>query len=225
MSRGLGELLAAPPRARMLPDRDPRAGGELEAGYPEPRTRPIRRRRWRRCAGGSRGASASTAIPRAAAAWQRVARARRATATRSRRAPSRPSRDSSCRRTSTGRRRPARTPPSCTRPGHWMENARLEPDLQRFNALLARAGMVVLCYDPLGQGERRAGWHQHGQLAPLLSGFTSLGVMVAETLGAPRRAGRAGRRRRRAGSASPARPAEASSRRSPPRSTTASRRP
>ena len=30
-------------------------------------------------------------------------------------------------------------------PGHWMENARLEPDLQRFNALLARAGMVVLC--------------------------------------------------------------------------------
>ena len=63
-----------------------------------------------------------------------------------------------------------------------MENARLEPDLQRFNARLARAGLAVLCYDPLGQGERRRGWHQHGQLAPLLVGFTSLGVMVIESL-------------------------------------------
>ena len=68
--------------------------------------------------------------------------------------------------------------------GHWMENARLEPDLQRFNVRLARAGIAVLCYDPIGQGERRVGWHQHGQLAPLLVGFTSLGVMVAETLAA-----------------------------------------
>jgi dienelactone hydrolase len=63
-----------------------------------------------------------------------------------------------------------------------MENARLEPDLQRFNVRLARAGIAVLCYDPIGQGERRSGWHQHGQLAPLLAGFTSLGVMVAESL-------------------------------------------
>ena len=68
--------------------------------------------------------------------------------------------------------------------GHWMENARLEPDIQRFNAQLARAGMLVLAYDALGQGERRIGWHQHGQLAPLLAGFTSLGVMVAETMAA-----------------------------------------
>jgi dienelactone hydrolase len=67
-------------------------------------------------------------------------------------------------------------------PGHWMENARLEPDLQRFNIRLARAGIAVLCYDPIGQGERRVGWHEHGQLAPLLTGFTTLGVMVAETL-------------------------------------------
>jgi dienelactone hydrolase len=67
-------------------------------------------------------------------------------------------------------------------PGHWMENARLEPDLQRFGVRLARAGIAVLCYDPIGQGERRTGWHQHGQLAPLLAGFTSLGVMVAESL-------------------------------------------
>ena len=68
--------------------------------------------------------------------------------------------------------------------GHWMENARLEPDIQRYNARLARAGMLVLAYDTLGQGERRIGWHQHGQLAPLLVGFTSLGVMVTETLAA-----------------------------------------
>jgi dienelactone hydrolase len=68
--------------------------------------------------------------------------------------------------------------------GHWMENARLEPDVQRYNARLARAGMLVLAYDTLGQGERRVGWHQHGQLAPLLVGFSSLGVMVAETMAA-----------------------------------------
>ena len=69
-------------------------------------------------------------------------------------------------------------------PGHWMENARLEPDVQRFNIRLARAGLVVLCFDPIGQGERRHGWHEHGQLAPLLAGFTTLGVMVVETMAA-----------------------------------------
>ena len=69
-------------------------------------------------------------------------------------------------------------------PGHWMENAKLDPDLQRFNAHLARNGVAVLCYDTLGQGERRVGWHQHGQLAPLLVGFTSLGLMVRDSLGA-----------------------------------------
>ena len=67
-------------------------------------------------------------------------------------------------------------------PGHWMENAKLEPDLQLLNMRLVRSGLAVLCYDPLGQGERRIGWHQHGQLAPLLVGFTSLGVMVTESL-------------------------------------------
>lgn len=69
-------------------------------------------------------------------------------------------------------------------PGHWMENAKLEPAIQILNIRLARSGVAVLCYDTLGQGERRVGWHQHGQLAPLLVGFTSLGVMVAESRGA-----------------------------------------
>jgi cephalosporin-C deacetylase-like acetyl esterase len=66
-------------------------------------------------------------------------------------------------------------------PGHWMENAKLEPELQRTNAWLARSGVAVLCYDTLGQGERRVGWHQHGQLGTLLVGFTTLGAMVAES--------------------------------------------
>jgi cephalosporin-C deacetylase-like acetyl esterase len=66
-------------------------------------------------------------------------------------------------------------------PGHWMENAKLEPDLQRTNAWLARSGVAVLCYDTLGQGERRVGWHQHGQLGTLLAGFTTLGAMVVES--------------------------------------------
>jgi cephalosporin-C deacetylase-like acetyl esterase len=64
--------------------------------------------------------------------------------------------------------------------GHWMENGKLEPDVQRLNILLVRHGMAVLCFDPLGQGERRIGWHQHGQLATHLVGLTSLGVMVCE---------------------------------------------
>jgi cephalosporin-C deacetylase-like acetyl esterase len=66
-------------------------------------------------------------------------------------------------------------------PGHWMENAKLERDLQRTNAWLARSGVAVLCYDTLGQGERRVGWHQHGQLGTLLTGFTILGAMVTES--------------------------------------------
>ncbi|MDA8358333.1 MAG: prolyl oligopeptidase family serine peptidase [Actinomycetota bacterium] len=69
-------------------------------------------------------------------------------------------------------------------PGHWMENAKLEPDIQRLNFHLVQNGIVTLCYDPLGQGERRVGWHQHGQLAPLLVGFTSMSVMVRDSMAA-----------------------------------------
>lgn len=69
-------------------------------------------------------------------------------------------------------------------PGHWMENAKLEPDIQRLNIQLVQNGVVTLCYDPLGQGERRVGWHQHGQLAPLLVGFTSMAIMVRDSMAA-----------------------------------------
>lgn len=69
-------------------------------------------------------------------------------------------------------------------PGHWMEDAKLAESLQILNQHLARLGIATLCFDPIGQGERRVGWHQHGQLAPLLVGFTTLGAMVAENIGA-----------------------------------------
>jgi len=67
-------------------------------------------------------------------------------------------------------------------PGHWMEDGKLAGPIQRLNEQLVRMGMVVLCFDPIGQGERRIGWHQHGQLGPLLVGVTTLGAMVAENL-------------------------------------------
>ena len=67
-------------------------------------------------------------------------------------------------------------------PGHWMEDAKLAADIQSFNQYLVSNGIAVLCYDTLGQGERRIGWHQHGQLAPLLVGLTSLGLMVNDSL-------------------------------------------
>ncbi|MCW2686132.1 MAG: beta-lactam binding protein AmpH, partial [Mycobacterium sp.] len=63
-----------------------------------------------------------------------------------------------------------------------MEDAKLAADIQSFNQYLASNGIAVLCYDTLGQGERRIGWHQHGQLAPLLVGLTSLGLMVNDSL-------------------------------------------
>jgi cephalosporin-C deacetylase-like acetyl esterase len=67
-------------------------------------------------------------------------------------------------------------------PGHWMEDAKLASPIQKVNLRLVRNGIATLCYDTLGQGERRIGWHQHGQLAPLLVGFTSLGLMVQDSL-------------------------------------------
>ena len=193
--------------ARMLPEPVLARAARSRAGRRARRAPATRAPPWRAADAASPGASASTGIPRAPRRAGRRCASCPATATRSRSASTRRCRACRCRRTSTGPRRRARIPAVVHAPGHWMENARLEPDLQRINARLARAGMLVLCYDPMGQGERRVGWHQHGQLAPLLAGFTSLGVMVAETLGGPRRARRPRRRRRRAPGRSPAPPA------------------
>lgn len=79
---------------------------------------------------------------------------------------------------------PGKHPAVVHTPGHWMEDGKLSGEVQRFNVNLVKAGVAVLCFDPVGQGERRVGWHQHGQLAPLLVGITNIGWMVKETLSA-----------------------------------------
>ena len=79
---------------------------------------------------------------------------------------------------------PGKHPAVVHTPGHWMEDGKLAGEVQRFNVNLVKAGIAVLCFDPIGQGERRIGWHQHGQLAPLLVGITNIGWMVRETLSA-----------------------------------------
>ena len=171
MSRGLGELLAAPPRAGMLPDGDPGAGGGARrlaagsGGCGRPRRRlAALRGRIGRCLGIDR-------IPRVPGAWQpvrEIAGDGYAVEVGTYEAVPGPGRAGA---RLPARRRPGRTRRSCTRRATGWRTRGSTPDLQRFNALLARAGMVVLCYDPLGQGERRSGWHQHGQLAPLLVGI------------------------------------------------------
>jgi cephalosporin-C deacetylase-like acetyl esterase len=67
-------------------------------------------------------------------------------------------------------------------PGHWMENCKLEPDIQLFCANLAQQGFAVLVYDPIGQGERLGDWLDHGHLEPLLVGLSQEGFMVWESM-------------------------------------------
>jgi dienelactone hydrolase len=67
-------------------------------------------------------------------------------------------------------------------PGHWMENGKLEPDIQLLCANLAQRGYVVLVYDPIGQGERLGDWLDHGHLEALLVGVSQEGLMVWESM-------------------------------------------
>ncbi len=67
-------------------------------------------------------------------------------------------------------------------PGHWMENGKLEPDIQICCANLALRGFVALVYDPIGQGERLGDWMEHGHLEPLLVGVSQAGFMVWESM-------------------------------------------
>ena len=174
------ELLTAPPRARMLPDHVLARLSELEAGYPDIASAADPARTVAGVRAGVAACLGLAAIPRTETAWRALGELPGDGYTIEKGifeavpglvVPAHVYRPSA----------PGPHPGVVHSLGHWMENARLEPDIQRFNARLARAGMIVLVYDPLGQGERRAGWHQHGQLAPLLAGFTSLGVMVSET--------------------------------------------
>jgi dienelactone hydrolase len=66
--------------------------------------------------------------------------------------------------------------------GHWMENAKLHPDVQLCCANLARLGFVTLVYDPIGQGERLGDWLDHGHIEPLLVGLSQEGLMVFESI-------------------------------------------
>ena len=215
--------------ARMLPGRVLARAATLEAGARRPgrRRRPARPRS-PRCGRGIAWCLGLDRDPaRRAVAWQRAAASSRGDGytievgrLRGR------ARACRCRRTSTGPRRPGRTRPSCTRPGHWMENARLEPDLQRFNARLARAGMRGALLRPArpGRAARR--------LAPARAARAAAGRLHVARRDGRRDAGAAldvlaARADVDAGPPrpSPARPAAASSRRSPPPSTSASRRP
>jgi dienelactone hydrolase len=176
------ELLTAPPRARMLPEWILARLSELEAGYPDIARVADPARTVAGVRAGVEACLGLAAIPRAGRpAWRALGELPGDGYTI----------EKGVFEAVPGLLVPAHVyRPSAPGPhagvvhslGHWMENARLEPDIQRFNARLARAGMIVLAYDTLGQGERRIGWHQHGQPAPLLAGFTSLGVMVVETL-------------------------------------------
>jgi dienelactone hydrolase len=67
-------------------------------------------------------------------------------------------------------------------PGHWMENGKLEPDIQLLCANLAQRGCLVLVYDPIGQGERLGDWLDHGHLEALLVGVSQEGLMVWESM-------------------------------------------
>jgi dienelactone hydrolase len=178
------ELLTTPPRSAMLPELILARLRELEAGYPEIASAPDPQAAVAGVRTGVAACLGLAAIPRAGALEWEVVEELPAdgytiengvfVAIPGLIVPAHVYRPSA----------PGPHPGIVHSLGHWMENARLEADVQRYNAQLARAGMLVLAYDTLGQGERRIGWHQHGQLAPLLAGFTSLGVMVAETMAA-----------------------------------------
>ncbi|MFH1928320.1 MAG: prolyl oligopeptidase family serine peptidase [Chloroflexota bacterium] len=66
--------------------------------------------------------------------------------------------------------------------GHWMENAKLEPEVQACCIQLARLGFVVLIYDPLGQGERLGDWQDHVHPEILLVGQCQEGLRVWEAM-------------------------------------------
>jgi cephalosporin-C deacetylase-like acetyl esterase len=66
--------------------------------------------------------------------------------------------------------------------GHWMENGKLEPDIQAFGAGMAQLGCGVLIYDPMGQGERLGSWRDHGHLELYLVGSCQQGLLVWESM-------------------------------------------
>jgi cephalosporin-C deacetylase-like acetyl esterase len=66
--------------------------------------------------------------------------------------------------------------------GHWIENGKMEPDLQKACIGLVKQGFVVLIYDPLEQGERRLNWRCHNHLEAHLVGLSQAGLLVWESI-------------------------------------------
>lgn len=64
--------------------------------------------------------------------------------------------------------------------GHWY-HGKTEHDPRAFCAAMARKGIAVLIYDPMGQGERYAE-NEHGHLFPILAGLSQEGFMVWECM-------------------------------------------
>ncbi len=64
--------------------------------------------------------------------------------------------------------------------GHWLPSGKTTHHAQALCTGLARHGIAALAMDPLGQGEREAGWDAHGMPGLLPVGLSQLGVRVWE---------------------------------------------
>lgn len=66
--------------------------------------------------------------------------------------------------------------------GHWIENAKMEPDQQAACIGLTKLGFIVLSYDPADQGERHVNWRCHNHLEAYLVGISQAGFNVWESI-------------------------------------------
>jgi cephalosporin-C deacetylase-like acetyl esterase len=76
----------------------------------------------------------------------------------------------------------ARAPAILFSLGHWIENAKMEPDQQAACIGLVKLGFVVLSYDPADQGERQSDWRCHNHLEAYLVGISQAGFNVWESI-------------------------------------------
>src|SRR3954454_12994248 len=66
-------------------------------------------------------------------------------------------------------------------PGHWWPDSKSRPDFQAFCINMARLGVVVLSFDPFGQGERGVSSRDHRRTEALLVGVAQQGFAAYET--------------------------------------------
>ncbi len=67
-------------------------------------------------------------------------------------------------------------------PGHWWADSKTRPDFQAFCITMARAGFVVLAYDPFGQGERGISLRDHRRTELLAVGVAQQAIVDFESL-------------------------------------------